>query len=233
TGILAGAGLALALARLPDVGVPTLAPAPAPPAPALLPALVAGGWVIVATQPHGNWARRHVLDWSGDVAIGGIVRDLGPYAGVLAFGLGVLLGLAFERRGVGALAAPAAEKEDAPTRPTTRVEENVRDSELVREALLGACAAAVVAAAGCGRPRRCPPRRWRRWCCRSLSPDPRSPPSTSTRRARTLPGGSWIASLASEPLHAGTAQPLVPRIEGVLANAVGASFAVFFARTFQ
>lgn len=47
------------------------------------------------------------------------------------------------------------------------------------------------------------------------------------------PRGSWIASLASEPLHAGTAQPLVPRIEGVLANAVGASFPVFFARTFQ
>src|SRR5581483_10367006 len=107
------------------------------------------------------------------------------------------------------------------------------DTERVREALLGACAAAVVAAAGCGRPRRCPPRRWRRWRCRSLGPGPRSPPSTSTRRARTLPGGSWIASLASEPLHAGTAQPLVPRIEGVLANAVGASFAVFFARTFQ
>lgn len=131
TGILAGAGLALALARLPDVGVRTLALAPAALALAFLPALVAGGWVIVATQPHGNWARRHVLDWSGDVAIGGIVRDLGPYAGVLAFGLGVVLGLAFERRGVGALAAPAAEKEDAPTRPTTRVEEDVRDRELV------------------------------------------------------------------------------------------------------
>ncbi len=129
-GILAGAGLALALARLPDVGVRTLVPSPPALALAFLPAFVAGGWVIVAAQPHDNWARGHVLAWSADAGIGGIVRDLRPYAGVLALGLGVLLGLAFGRRTT-APAAPPAAVEEAPTRPTTRVEEDARDRELV------------------------------------------------------------------------------------------------------
>jgi hypothetical protein len=106
-GILAGAGLALALARLPDLGVRTLVPSLPTFALAFLPALVATAWVVVASQPDGNTWRRHVLNWSSDVGLLRVVRDLGPYAIVLAFGLGALFGLVFERRGVEPAVAPA------------------------------------------------------------------------------------------------------------------------------
>jgi hypothetical protein len=108
-GILAGAGLALALARLPDTGMRTLVPSLPTFGLAFLPALVAAGWVVVALEPHGNWFRSHVLSWSGNIGVTGVVRDLGPYVTVLAFGLGVVFGLVFERRVALAVEEPAAE----------------------------------------------------------------------------------------------------------------------------
>jgi hypothetical protein len=107
-GILGGAGLAIALARLPDVGVRTLVPSLPTFALAFLPSLIAGGWVVVASQPHGNTWRGHVLSWSSDIGVTRVVSDLGPYAVVLAFGLGALLGLVFERRTVEEIAAEPA-----------------------------------------------------------------------------------------------------------------------------
>lgn len=98
-GILAGAGLALALIllyvraddrRLPRLRVGALLTG-------VLPGLAAAGWVIVAAQPHRNWFRSHVLSWSGDAGIREVVGDLRPYAIVLAAGLGLLVGLAFDR----------------------------------------------------------------------------------------------------------------------------------------
>jgi hypothetical protein len=99
-GVLVAAGLALALARLPDTGVRTLVPSLYTFAFGFVPALIAAGWVIVATQPHGNWFRRHVLSWSGDIGVTRVVRDLEPFAIVLALGVGVVLGLVFQRRAV-------------------------------------------------------------------------------------------------------------------------------------
>jgi len=114
-GIVAGAGLALAtLARLPDVGVRTLRPSLPTFGLAFLPALVAAAWVVVASQPAGNTYRGHVLAWSSDIGVTRVVRDLGPYPVVLAFGLGVLFGLVFERRTIVDVAA-----EPAVTEPTT------------------------------------------------------------------------------------------------------------------
>ena len=97
-GIVAGAGVALTLARLPDVGVRTLSLSLPTFGLAFLPALIAAGWVVVASQPGGNTYRGHVLAWSSDIGVTRVVRDLGPYAIVLAFGVGALLGLVFERR---------------------------------------------------------------------------------------------------------------------------------------
>lgn len=105
-GVLAASGLALAFARLPDTGVRTLVPSLYTFVFGFIPALVAAGWVIVATQPHGNWFRRHVLDWSGEISVMRVVRDLEPFVIVLAFGLGVVLGLVFQRR---AILEPAVE----------------------------------------------------------------------------------------------------------------------------
>jgi len=97
-GIVAVAGLALALARLPDVGVRTLSPSLPTFGLAFLPALLAGGWILVASQPSGNTYRGHVRAWSSDISVTRVVHDLGPYAAVIAFGLGVVFGLVFERR---------------------------------------------------------------------------------------------------------------------------------------
>ena len=46
---------------------------------AFVPVLVAAGWVILAKQPDANWFRGHVLSWSSDIGIGGLVNDLGEY----------------------------------------------------------------------------------------------------------------------------------------------------------
>jgi hypothetical protein len=80
---------------------------------AFLPVLVAAGWVILATQPHGGWIRDHVRSWSGDLGIDQAVHNLGEHVAVLAFGLGVVFGLMFEptmlrRRPERVLAVPTA-----------------------------------------------------------------------------------------------------------------------------
>ncbi len=66
---------------------------------AFIPVLIAAGWVIVGAQPHGNWFRDHVQSWSGDISIRGLVRDLGQYAGVLGFGIGLVFGFTFDTSG--------------------------------------------------------------------------------------------------------------------------------------
>jgi hypothetical protein len=112
---------------------------------AFIPALVAAGWVILAKQPHPNWFRDHVLNWSGDISIDGIVRDLGEYVAVLAFGLGLVFGFSFDTSGQAtygpfgrrrrAAAAPAGGAVPPPEdRPTAREErEAARDREIERE----------------------------------------------------------------------------------------------------
>jgi hypothetical protein len=91
-GIVAGAGLVLAAAQVRGRSGN-------PPAMLLftfLPVLIAAGWVLIAMQPNPNWFRDHVLAWSGDIGIGDVVRDLGTWFGVLAFGIGYSLGLVLE-----------------------------------------------------------------------------------------------------------------------------------------
>ena len=91
-GIVAGAGLVLAATQVRGRnGHP-----PAMLGLAFVPVLIAAGWVLLAMQPHGNWFRDHVLAWSGDIGIRGVVLDIGTWIGVLAFGIGYTLGLALE-----------------------------------------------------------------------------------------------------------------------------------------
>jgi hypothetical protein len=66
---------------------------------AFLPALVVGGWILLAGQPHGNWFHDHVLSWSKDIHVRGLVDDLHEYIPVLAFGLGLLFGFTFDTTG--------------------------------------------------------------------------------------------------------------------------------------
>lgn len=96
-GVVAGAGLVFGMSQLRGRdGHPratlTLA---------FLPVLVVAGWILLAGQPHPNWFRGHVLAWSGDIHVRGIVQDLTTWLGVLAFGIGAVLGVALEPRTVG------------------------------------------------------------------------------------------------------------------------------------
>jgi hypothetical protein len=100
-GLLGGAGLTMALSQV--VGGWTKWGWPRISAAVLLigflPALVCAGWVLLAGQPDANWFQRHVTSWSGHLSIGGLVDDLREYLGVLAFGLGLVLGFTFDTSG--------------------------------------------------------------------------------------------------------------------------------------
>jgi hypothetical protein len=91
-GIVAGAGLVVGMSQLRGRdGHP-----PATFTLAFLPVLIVAGWILLALQPDGNWFRDHVLAWSGDIHIRGIVEDLGTWIGVLAFGIGLVFGFSLE-----------------------------------------------------------------------------------------------------------------------------------------
>jgi hypothetical protein len=100
-GILAGAGLTMALSQLfggwtkwgwPRISAGVFLIA-------FLPVLVAAGWVLLAGQPDANWFQRHIISWSGHAGIGGVVDDLRQYLGVVAFGLGLVFGFTFDTTG--------------------------------------------------------------------------------------------------------------------------------------
>ena len=142
-GLIAAAGLTMALSQLlggwtkwgwPRLTVNVLLLA-------FIPTLIAAGWVIVAHQPHGNWFRNHVLNWSSDISILGLVRDLTEYVSVLAFGIGLVFGFSFDTAGSGdhgplgrrrrAAAVPAGgaarTSDDDATAPTAREQEAARE----------------------------------------------------------------------------------------------------------
>jgi hypothetical protein len=130
-GVIAAAGLAMALSQLlggwTKFGMPRISPSVF--LIAFVPVLVAGGWVVLAHQPHPNWFRNHVLNWSGDIGISGLVHDLTEYVAVLAFGIGLTFGFTFDttgprrrvvegRRAVTPAAVPAEDR-TAADEPTT------------------------------------------------------------------------------------------------------------------
>ena len=58
----------------------------------LLPTFVIVGWILLATQPGNGWHEGTIVSWSTDLGLMGIVHSLGLWHGVLAFGLGLVLG---------------------------------------------------------------------------------------------------------------------------------------------
>jgi hypothetical protein len=100
-GIVAGAGLVLAVSQLlggwtkwgwprVSLGVFVLG---------FLPVLVCSGWILMATQPGTGWNEGRLVSWSHSVGIYGIVKALGLYHGVFAFGLGLVLGYTLDTTG--------------------------------------------------------------------------------------------------------------------------------------
>ena len=91
-GLVAAAGVVFGLSQLRGGGGH-------PPAMLLfgfLPVLIVAGWVILGMQPSSNWFARHVRSWSDDIGILDVVRSLGTWLGVLAFGIGATLASALE-----------------------------------------------------------------------------------------------------------------------------------------
>jgi hypothetical protein len=100
-GLIAAAGLVMALSQLlggwTKWGVPRISANVF--LWAFIPVLIVAGWVIVAGQPHPNWFRNHILNWSGDIHVRGLVNDLKEYIPVLAFGIGLVFGYTFDTSG--------------------------------------------------------------------------------------------------------------------------------------
>lgn len=96
--VVAAAGLLLALAT--HVGTWTkglrLRTSPTTFIVAFLPVLVSVVWTLLANQPGDGWEEVRIDSWSSSLGISGVVGSLGIWRGVLAFGLGVVLGLSLD-----------------------------------------------------------------------------------------------------------------------------------------
>jgi hypothetical protein len=135
-GVLAGAGLTMALSQLfggwTKWGMPRISAGVF--LIGFLPVLVAAGWVILAGQPDANWFQRHVTSWSSSISIDGLVDDLRTMLPVLAFGVGLVFGFTFDTTGPKRAGEPIWESSappapaDAP-RPVETVEPAHEDAE--------------------------------------------------------------------------------------------------------
>jgi hypothetical protein len=100
-GLIAGAGLLMALSQLlggwTKWGWPRLSGAFF--LLAFVPIAIVSLWILFAAEPGNNWLHRHVLSWSGDIHIRGLVNDLKEYVPVFAFGIGLVFGYSFDTTG--------------------------------------------------------------------------------------------------------------------------------------
>ena len=96
--IVAGAGLVIALAS--HVGTWTkglrLKNSPSTFALAFLPVLVCVGWILIASQPGHGWEEGRLVSWSNSLGILGVVHSIGLWHGLLAFAVGLMLGLSLD-----------------------------------------------------------------------------------------------------------------------------------------
>ncbi|HWQ00762.1 MAG TPA: hypothetical protein VN449_01470 [Gaiellaceae bacterium] len=120
-GVLAGAGLTMALSQLfggwTKWGMPRISAGVF--LIGFLPVLVAAGWVILAGQPDANWFQRHVTSWSSSISVGGLVDDLRTMLPVLAFGVGLVFGFTFDTTGPRRVGEPLWESSAPPTPAAT------------------------------------------------------------------------------------------------------------------
>ena len=97
-GLVGAAGLVMALSQIVGGWTKGRRPAVAPGMllVAFLPVLICAGWVLAFSAPNSAWAQRHVSAWSGDIGIRDLVENFRMFAGVLAFGIGLVLGFCFD-----------------------------------------------------------------------------------------------------------------------------------------
>jgi hypothetical protein len=66
---------------------------------AFVPALIAGGWVLLYGQPGDGNLAGDVRDWTNDLGIEGLVGDLAIGSLAIAFAIGLVFGLTFDTTG--------------------------------------------------------------------------------------------------------------------------------------
>ena len=100
-GLVAGAGLLMALSQLlggwTKWGWPRLSIAVF--ITAFIPVAIVSLWVVLAGEPGNGWFHSHVMSWSGDIHVSGLVTDFLYYIPVLAFGTGLVFGFSFDTTG--------------------------------------------------------------------------------------------------------------------------------------
>jgi hypothetical protein len=120
-GLVAGAGLLMALSQLlggwtkwgvPRLSIPVLLTA-------FLPVAIVSLWIVLAGEPSNGWFHNHVLNWTGDIHVSGLVTDLLYYIPVLAFGSGLVFGFSLDTTGPRARGA-VVERERAAAPPARR-----------------------------------------------------------------------------------------------------------------
>jgi hypothetical protein len=121
-GLVAAAGLVMALSQLlggwTKWGVPRVSAVVL--LTAFIPVAIVSLWVILAGEPGTGWFHNHVMSWTRDIHISGLVTDMLYYIPVLAFGSGLVFGYSFDTTGpVVRDRAPVAEP-DAVATPTRR-----------------------------------------------------------------------------------------------------------------
>jgi hypothetical protein len=129
-GLIAGAGLVMALSQLlggwTKWGWPRLSATFF--LLAFVPIAIVSLWIILAAEPGNGWFHRHIVSWSGDINIDGLVNDLKEYVSVFAFGIGLVFGYCFDTTG-----PRAPDVEAAPTTTTGRGRFGRRREEVTTE----------------------------------------------------------------------------------------------------
>ena len=100
-GLMAGAGLIMALSQLlggwTKWGWPRLSASVF--LIAFVPVAVVSLWIILVGEPHAGWFHNHVMAWTRDIHVSGLVTDMLTYIPVLAFGTGLVFGFSFDTTG--------------------------------------------------------------------------------------------------------------------------------------
>lgn len=88
-----------------------------------LPALIAGGWVLLYAQPGDGLLAGDVRDWSNDLGIDGVTGDLAIATLAIAFGLGLVFGLTIDTTG------PAVPQREPEPRAAEPVADDLEDDD--------------------------------------------------------------------------------------------------------
>ncbi|MBA3733947.1 MAG: hypothetical protein H0W90_01930 [Actinobacteria bacterium] len=100
-GLVAGAGFLMALSQLlggwTKWGWPRLSLAVF--ITAFIPVAIVSLWVVLAGEPGSGWFHNHVMAWTRDIHVSGLVTDFLYYIPVLAFGTGLVFGFSFDTTG--------------------------------------------------------------------------------------------------------------------------------------